>query len=162
MSRGKRFIMLTVLVPIGLFVLAFLIFPAHSDATAQAKIAEVLLYLSAARQELSEGCRQGSLVAGMTHKSLGFPDPYKPGRFIKEVTVHVDRPQRLVITATLMDIYSEIFIWRRLAIPAGARIVEVGQCEGGQVVWRFDETSVPSNYLPQFYRPVGPNKTPAN
>ena len=160
MSKRGRIILVAVFVLIGLTVLAFLVFPARPDATTQAKIAEVFIYLSTAQGELSKRCDQGTLTVGMTHKSLGFPDPYKPGRFVQDVTVYVDGPKRLVVTATLTDIHLDMLFWQKLTIPAGARIVLIGQCEGGRIVWGLHETGVPSNFLPASYRPAA--QTPAN
>jgi hypothetical protein len=137
---------------IGACVVAVLLFPPAPDATATAKISEVFLYMVPVRSELAERCSQGTLSRGMTHTSLGFPDPYNPGPLVKYVTVQVANPERVFISASLEDIYFDLLVWKTLRIPAGARIVLQGTCDKKVLAWTLQETTVPNRYLPTYYR----------
>jgi hypothetical protein len=143
----RKVLIALVVVLVGLIVISIL--SERPDATARAKMSEVRLYMSTAQGALAERCDTGTLTAGMTHATLGFPDPYKPGPLVQRVTVRVDSPKRLLVTATLADIYSEFPpFWKSLAIPSGTSLVLEGSCEDRMVKWRLGETTIPPKYLP--------------
>lgn len=151
-KRTRTIVIVAVCVIIAVPVLALLLVTSAPDATPKAKIAEVFLYMSTARTELAERCSQGVLSGGMTHKSLGFPDPYKPGPHVKYITVQIENPERYLVSASLEDIYLDMRFWKTLVIPAGARIVLQGTCAGKVVKWVLHETTtVPNKYLPARY-----------
>jgi hypothetical protein len=139
----------------GLLILAVIFLPSYCDSTARAKISEALLESSTARNKLMDHCRAGTLVAGMSHESIGLPQPYEPGRFTQSLVVYVESPQRARITSTLRDIHSDFsVIWSSLAIPAGAVLETEFECNDGD--WTFDPgkgTTVPEMYLPSSFRP---------
>ncbi len=151
-KRIRTIIIIALCLIIGLPVLAFLLVPSHADATPQAKVSEVFLYVSSTRNELEERCTRGALYGGMTHKSLDLPDPYKPGPHVKYVTVQVENPERVLVSAYLEDIYLDILFWKVLHIPASAKIVWQGTCDGKEFKWGLLETTVPNRYLPSYHR----------
>lgn len=151
-QRIRTIIIIALCLIIGLPILAFLLFPASADATSGAKIAMVFLYMNRPRNELEERCTRGALYGGMTHRSLGLPDAYKPGPFVKYVTVQVENPERSLVSAYLEDIYLDILFWKVLQIPAGAKIVWQGTCDGKEFRWGLHETTVPKKYLPSYHR----------
>jgi hypothetical protein len=154
----RKYLVLTLKILGGLFGLLLLLFiflPTYCDSTARAKISEVLLESSSVTTKLIDHCEAGTLVAGMSHESLGLPDPYKPGRYTQKLVVNVDSPQRARVTRTLEDIHSDFsVIWSTLAIPAGAIVETEVQCNDG-VPFRAPGkgTTVPKMYLPTFLRP---------
>lgn len=150
-KRIRRIVIVALCLIIGVPVLMVLV-PIYPDATPHSKIAEVFLSVSTLRTSLAERCTDGALSAGMTHESLGLPDPYKPDRFVKYVTVQVETPERFLVSAYLEDIFLDILFWKELRIPEGAKIVWQGSCIAKVFNWELRETTVPSKYLPAPYR----------
>ena len=134
-----------------------------NPVTARSKVMEVMLAITEARQAVADRCREGALTPGMNHVSLGFPEHYKPTRvsyvageqvdyefdFIRQVTINVETPQRVLITATLEDIYEELLPFRKdLKIPAGGVLAITCSCEDGQLKFDYgQETTIPEEYL---------------
>jgi hypothetical protein len=155
----KLLLFLFGLVLVGLVILIMLPTP----VTARSKVMEVILAITEARQAIAERCREGTLTPGMNHVSLGFPEHYKPTiesyvageqvdyelDFIRQVTVNVESPQRVLITATLEDIYDEYPPFRKdLKIPAGGVLAITCSCEDGQLKFDYgQETTIPEEYL---------------
>ena len=71
---------------------------------------------------------------------------------MKYVTVQIESPQSSLVSTYLEDIYTDIYSWRTLSIPAGAKIVWRGTCEGKEFKWSLQETTIPDKYLPSFVR----------
>lgn len=137
---------------IGVPVIGFLLFPPRADATASSKIAEVFLYMNGVWTALRETCDRGDPFGGVTHRALDLPDLYKPGPLVQYVTVRAENAERVVVSATLEDIYLDILFWRQLRVPKGAKIVWEGKCTGKVFKWSIRETTVPARYLPSAYR----------
>lgn len=147
------------LILVGLVILIVL----PNPVTARSKVMEVMLAITEARQAVADRCREGALTPGMNHVSLGFPEHYKPTRvsyvageqvdyefdFIRQVTINVETPQRVLITATLEDIYEELLPFRKdLKIPAGGVLAITCSCEDGQLKFDYgQETTIPEEYL---------------
>jgi len=145
----------------GLLIALFFLLPTYCDSTARAKIAEVALESSSVVTALTDHCVAQTLVAGMSHESLGLPDPYKPGRYTRNLVVRVESPQRALVISNLEDINSDFSVlWSTLAIPAGAILEIEVQCNDG-VPFRAPGkgTTVPTMYLPQSLRPRNENTT---
>ena len=141
----------------GLLFLAFILLPSYCDSTPRAKISEALLESASVMTTLSEHCAAGTLVAGMSHESLGIPDLYQPGRYTEKLVVRVESPQRALVINTLKDINSDFSIlWSTRAIAAGAILETEIQCNDG-VPFRAPGkgTTVPVKYLPSSLRPRG-------
>ena len=139
----------------GLLILAFIFLPSYCSDTAGAKIAEASMWSRTAINKLVEHCEAGTLVGGMSHEALGLENPLKPGAYIQKVVVHVESPQRAVVTSTLEDITTDFsIVWSSVAIPAGATIETEFQCNDKQ--WTYGAgkgTTVPVKYLPSSLRP---------
>ena len=158
----RKYLFLTLKILAGLFgvlLLLFIFLPTYCDATASAKISEAILESHEAISKIVDECEAGTLVAGMTHESLGLPDPYPPGRYTQKLVARVDDPQRARVTSTLGDIYSDFsVIWSTLAIPAGAILEIEVQCNDGVPFRALGKgTTVPEMYLPSSLRPRSDN-----
>lgn len=154
----RKYIFLTLKILGGLFgllILAVIFLPSYCDSTARAKISEALLESASVMTTLGDHCQAGTLVAGMSHESLGLPDLYQPGRYTQKLVVRVESRQRALVISTLEDIHTDFSVlWSTLAIPAGAILETEIQCNDG-VPFRAPGkgTTIPEKYLPQSLRP---------
>ena len=137
---------------IGVPVLVFLLLPARPDARGRDKIAEVFAHVITLRTALAEICDLGGGFGGVPLRALGLPDPYKSGPLVQYITVRAESPERVLVSALLNDVYSDILFWRKLSIPKGAKIVWEGECTEKVFRWSIRETTVPARYLPREYR----------
>jgi hypothetical protein len=139
----------------GLLVLAVLVLPTYCDSTPRAKVAEAYLESTPAINALYEHCMRGTLVNGMTHEQLGLPDSLELSRYVQNIVVRVESPQRALIIITLGDITSDLsVIWSSLELPAGAILETEFQCNDGlPAVMPGKGTTVPVKYLPKSMPP---------